>query len=292
MHNVFSLGRWRPVIYRQPEGVREVALTFDDGPHPETTPAILKLLRQYNSTATFFFSGIRAAAYRNLVARTVDAGHDVYGHGWEHVNLERAPGPTIVAAMERVEAVLREFRTTPDVYLVRLPYNAGGKRSHIHALTQCFHPDTRFAWWTITTRDWLLARGCSDPADLARRCAAVAHELEQFSSLPGSVVLMHESPFGAEGSLSSRVAPMLLSEILKALVLRGLTAGPITIDTNRTVLERFFCWHPGADRPIKSTPRGSDDSIWDRLRRKGARPTPPGVNAIRIAFPRREKDGP
>src|SRR3981081_1180497 len=272
MYNVFSLGRWRPVIYRQPPAVREVALTCDDGPHPETTPAILELLRQYNCTATFFFTGIRAAAYRNLVARTVEAGHDGYGPGWENVNLEKASGPTIVAAMERVEAVLREFRTTPDVYLVRLPYNAGAKRSRIHALARCFHPDTRFAWWTVTTRDWLLARGCTDPADLSRRCAAVAHELGELSSLPGSLVLMHESPFGEEGSLSPRVAPILLLEILKALVRRGLTAGPIAIDTNRTLLAQFFFWHPEADRPINSMLRGSDYSILDRLRRKGGPP--------------------
>jgi peptidoglycan/xylan/chitin deacetylase (PgdA/CDA1 family) len=248
-----------------------VALTFDDGPHPETTPAILELLRQHNCTATFFFTGIRAAAYRDLVARTVDAGHDVYGHGWDHVNLEQAPGPTIVAAMERVEAVLREFRTTPDVYLVRLPYNSGAKRSRIHALTGRFHPDTRFAWWTITTRDWLLARGCTNPADLARRCAAVGRELEELPRLPGSLVLMHEAPFGAEGSLSPRVAPMLLSEILEALVRRGLNAGPIAIDTTPTTLERFLCWHPEADRPLNSVPGGSDHSILDRLRHKGAR---------------------
>jgi peptidoglycan/xylan/chitin deacetylase (PgdA/CDA1 family) len=243
IYNVFSWGRWRPVIYRQPPGIRDVALTFDDGPHPETTPAILDLLRQHDAKATFFFTGIRAAAHGDLVARTVEAGHTVYGHGWEHTNFDHALGPEILLSMERVEAVLREFRPTPDVYLVRLPYNAGCTRSRIHALTTRFHSDSRFASWAITTRDWTLAEGCADLAALARRCAVVARQIERLPSLPGALVLMHEAPFGADGSLVPDVARLLLPEILAALGRRGLRAGAIRIGKEKAALGRFFCWH-------------------------------------------------
>src|SRR5690242_1573529 len=106
MYNIFSWGRWRPVIHQQPPGIREVALTFDDGPHPATTPALLDLLRRHGVKATFFFTGIRAAAHRDLVARTVEEGHAVYGHGWDHTNFEHAPASEILESMERVEALL------------------------------------------------------------------------------------------------------------------------------------------------------------------------------------------
>jgi peptidoglycan/xylan/chitin deacetylase (PgdA/CDA1 family) len=258
MYNVFSLGRWRPVIYRQPPGIRDVALTFDDGPHPETTPAILDLLRQHDARATFFFTGVRVAAYRDLVARTVEAGHAVYGHGWEHTNFEQAPGQEILHSMERVEAVLREFRPTPSVYLVRLPYNAGCARSRIHALTTRFHSDARFASWAITTRDWTLAEGCADLAVLARRCAVVARQIERLPSLPGALVLMHEVPFDAEGPLVPNVARLLLPEILAALGRRGLRAGPIRLSKAKATLGRFFCWHrPDASRPIRALQMGA-----------------------------------
>jgi peptidoglycan-N-acetylglucosamine deacetylase len=252
MYNPFSWGHWRPVIHRQPSGFTDVALTFDDGPHPETTPAILDMLRQHNCKATFFFTGVRVAAHGDLVARTVEAGHAVYGHGWEHEHFEHAPGTQILASMQRVEAALREFRPTPGPYLVRLPYNAGSRSSRIHALMEHFHADARFVSWTITTDDWMLAGGCADLSDLARRCTAAAHEIGELQSLPGAVVLMHEAPFGASGALSPLVARMLLPEVLKALARRGLATGLIEIDRPRRARDRFFCWHPRDNHPIKS----------------------------------------
>lgn len=252
MYNAFSWGHWRPVIQRQAPGVTDVALTFDDGPHPETTPVILDLLRQHNYKATFFFTGVRVAAYGDLVARTVEAGHAVYGHGWEHENFERAPGKKILSSMQRVEAALREFRPTPTPYLVRLPYNAGSRRSRIHALMKRFHPDTRFVSWAITTDDWMLASGCANSSDLARRCTAVAQEIGELRSLAGAVILMHEAPFGADGALSPLVARMLLPEVLKALARRNLAAGLIGTDRPRRTRDRFLCWQSRDNHPIKS----------------------------------------
>jgi len=268
MYNPFSLGKWRPVIYRQPKGVQDVALTFDDGPHPATTPVILDLLRRHDATATFFFTGTRCDAHPDLVARVVDEGHVVFGHGWEHINFEYAEDTEMLSSMERVEALLRQFRPTPDVYLVRLPYNAGCKRSRIHALTKRFHPDTRFASWAITTRDWMLARGCFDRADLDRRCSIVADEIEKDPLLPGALVLMHEVPFGAEGSLSPYVAETLLPKILQALDRRRLKAGHICLCERPSVISSFFCWQPGTGQPIRSIGPELDYNFFDRFRRK------------------------
>jgi peptidoglycan/xylan/chitin deacetylase (PgdA/CDA1 family) len=260
--------QWAPVITRQPAGVRRVGLTFDDGPHPETTPAVLELLRRHDGKATFFFTGERVALYPALVAATVDAGHAVYGHGWRHINLERAPLSTIVGEMERVESALRCFRPTPSTYLVRLPYNAGVRRHHVHEAARSFHPDPRFAWWSISTLDWLLARRCPDVAELRRRCLAVGVELATLPGLPGALVLMHEAPFGAEGDLALDVARTLLPQVLAALDRRGLKAGAIEIEPLAAETSREFGNYPDADMTIKSLPAAARYSLLERAKMK------------------------
>jgi len=260
--------QWVPVIARQPIGMRQVALTFDDGPHPETTPAILELLRRHDGTATFFFSGVRAAEHPGLVARTVDAGHAVYGHGWGHINLERADRATIKGEMERVEALLQSFRPTPSTYLVRLPYNAGVRRRNAHDAARSFHPDPRFAWWSISTLDWLLARRCADVAELTRRCAAVGAELAGLPTLAGALVLMHEAPFGAEGDLAPQVARTLLPQVLDALDRRGLKAGAIDVEPAPAAKLRSLPHCPGADVAIKSLPAAARHTLLEKVKSK------------------------
>lgn len=62
----------------------EVSLTFDDGPHPESTPQLLALLAQYQIKATFFLVGERAAAHPELVRQIADQGHEIGNHSHTH----------------------------------------------------------------------------------------------------------------------------------------------------------------------------------------------------------------
>ena len=78
--HAFTLGcAWRG----SREG-RRIALTFDDGPDPATTPRVLDLLSAHGVKASFFLIGERAARNRPVVQRMVEAGHDVGNHGWSH----------------------------------------------------------------------------------------------------------------------------------------------------------------------------------------------------------------
>jgi peptidoglycan/xylan/chitin deacetylase (PgdA/CDA1 family) len=61
-----------------------VAITFDDGPHPLVTPAILDLLDAHGARATFFCVGQRAAAHPEVVAEITRRGHRVGNHTWRH----------------------------------------------------------------------------------------------------------------------------------------------------------------------------------------------------------------
>lgn len=74
-------------LHRQKEpGQRQVALTFDDGPHPERTPIILELLRRYNAKATFFCIGNRIAKHPAIVRQILAEGHTIGNHTLTHAN--------------------------------------------------------------------------------------------------------------------------------------------------------------------------------------------------------------
>ena len=78
------LGR---TVVRLPEGrarAGEVALTFDDGPHPAVTPAVLDILDRHGARASFFLIGARAAKHPDLVREIVRRGHQVESHTWGH----------------------------------------------------------------------------------------------------------------------------------------------------------------------------------------------------------------
>ncbi len=63
-----------------------VSLTFDDGPNPEFTPKVLKLLRKYDAHATFFCIGKQAKAYPELLKEILAHGHTIGNHTYSHSN--------------------------------------------------------------------------------------------------------------------------------------------------------------------------------------------------------------
>ena len=65
-------------------GAPEVFLTFDDGPHPESTPALLALLKRENVTATFFLVAQKAERHRELAVAIARAGHTFGNHSLDH----------------------------------------------------------------------------------------------------------------------------------------------------------------------------------------------------------------
>jgi peptidoglycan/xylan/chitin deacetylase (PgdA/CDA1 family) len=83
--------RWLRKIYgsyvwRIPVNERIVYLTFDDGPHPQATPFILGLLKQYNASGTFFCIGKNVVAHPELYQQIIEAGHAVGNHTYNHLN--------------------------------------------------------------------------------------------------------------------------------------------------------------------------------------------------------------
>lgn len=71
-------------FYDEPGKV--IYLTFDDGPHPNTTPWLLDLLDSYNAKATFFCSGKQVAQHSSLYKELISRGHAVGNHGMQHIS--------------------------------------------------------------------------------------------------------------------------------------------------------------------------------------------------------------
>jgi peptidoglycan/xylan/chitin deacetylase (PgdA/CDA1 family) len=85
-----------------------VALTFDDGPDPEVTPAILELLEAHGATATFFVVGERAAAQPDLVAEIVGRGHRVGNHTFDHPHgFWFLPPAALAAQLDRAQEAVK-----------------------------------------------------------------------------------------------------------------------------------------------------------------------------------------
>ena len=85
------------------------SLTFDDGPDPDYTPAILDVLDRYGVKATFFMMGWNATVNADLARRVVDAGHEIGNHTWSHQNLSFTSAEETFEEMHRAADALEEI---------------------------------------------------------------------------------------------------------------------------------------------------------------------------------------
>jgi len=110
---------YMPVWWRLPKNCNDVALTFDDGPHPERTPVVLDLLAQYGQKATFFVIGENVRRHPALVRRIVDEGHAVGLHSDTHSWWFNCwPPPKLRRDLERCAASISEAtgRAAPTLF--------------------------------------------------------------------------------------------------------------------------------------------------------------------------------
>ncbi len=153
---------------------RVIALTFDDGPDPRYTPALLAVLRRYDAHATFFVCGEAAERYPALVRRTAAAGHEVGSHGYRHVDLLRLGPAGLRRELAAGQAALA--RCGVHATLLRPPY---GFRSPL-VCAAARRQGLQVVGWDAAGHDW--------PSPSPRAIAdSVLGDLA-----PGQVVLLHD----------------------------------------------------------------------------------------------------
>ncbi|MFH2006598.1 MAG: polysaccharide deacetylase family protein [bacterium] len=100
-------GYFLPIISRGPRTGRQVALTFDDGPHPQTTTTLLELLDRHGVQATFFVVGRQAEAHPELIREILARGHELGNHSQSHDPLLMLRGnKTLHDELQRCQAAL------------------------------------------------------------------------------------------------------------------------------------------------------------------------------------------
>jgi peptidoglycan-N-acetylglucosamine deacetylase len=109
-----AIGFFLPVNSRGKTGRPVVALTFDDGPDPATTPLLLKLLDEQGVKATFFVTGKRVARYGELIGDILGKGHDIGNHSFSHdVFLMLRTAKRLAREVGETQSGLRAFGIVP-----------------------------------------------------------------------------------------------------------------------------------------------------------------------------------
>jgi peptidoglycan-N-acetylglucosamine deacetylase len=188
---------------------RGYALTFDDGPHAQGTPAVLETLSREHVTATFFLVGEQVRRNPNLAREIRDAGHTIALHCDRHRNLLR------LAPWQVREDIARALQTIEDAtgispQLYRPPYGV----LNAAALRLARAHGWRILLWSHWGRDW---DARATPASITARVTDGARD--------GAVLLLHDADdYSAPDSWRGTAAA--LPRVLEILAARELVAVP------------------------------------------------------------------
>jgi peptidoglycan/xylan/chitin deacetylase (PgdA/CDA1 family) len=165
-------------------GSAAVALTFDDGPDPVTTPALLDLLSQYQIKATFNLVGWRARDNAAVVHRMGAEGHTICNHSWQHL-MDLGKRPVAYQKWDLASTTAAINKAAPDspVRYMRAP---GG--NFTPQLVDLIHGSGMTPlYWDVDPRDW-------DAAHFGRGPAMVSHIVSSVQAhvKPGRIVLSHD----------------------------------------------------------------------------------------------------
>lgn len=149
-----------------------VALTFDDGPNPDTTPQVLKILKKYKAKATFFVVGKSVAGNEKILKDELDDGHDIGNHSWDHPQLSKLPTTQAASQINQTNQAI-EQATGKAPILLRPPY--GATNPTVRSLTDLYQ-----VLWDVDTYDWKY-----------RNTQSILNQVKA-QTQDGSVILMHD----------------------------------------------------------------------------------------------------
>ena len=198
-----SVAEWHSpdVIFRGAKESGFIALTIDDGPHPDTTPEILDVLDQHGAWATFFLIGENAREYPELVEEIRARGHEVGNHLMRD---ERSVGTG-------VEAFRRDLAETDSILEMEAP--------------KWFRPGRGwYAEWMIeeaAAQGYRCVLGSAHVQDTKIRNAGVISWLLRQQTGPGEIVVVHE------GGSDRTWAPRVIDELITHWHSRGWQVGTV-----------------------------------------------------------------
>jgi peptidoglycan/xylan/chitin deacetylase (PgdA/CDA1 family) len=141
----------QPALRRRCARAGALVLTYDDGPGRRLTPQLLDLLAAHDAHATFYVLGRQVREAPDVVDRIVAEGHELASHGYAHVNAGEADRRACLEDIRRGYEALAGWDRRPAAY--RPPYG----RLRPHMWRHLRSRGVRLGWWTIDSRDSLLA---------------------------------------------------------------------------------------------------------------------------------------
>ena len=194
-----GVGEALGIVHRQSDS-GGVALTFDDGPHPLGTPAVLEILREAGAPATFFLVGEQVARRPALVADIVAAGHRVELHCHRHRNLLRLTPRRFLDDADRAQAAIEEA-SGQAIVDHRPPHGCYSSATLLASRRRGWRP----VLWSKWGRDW---GPRATVRSIVRRSTAGLRA--------GDILLLHDADFySASGSWERTAAalPLILRRI-------------------------------------------------------------------------------
>lgn len=156
--------------------IKSVALTFDDGPDAEITPAVLDILKKHKIVATFFFLGEHLEKHKDIVKRAHKEGHAVASHTWSHPNLIKATKEEIEKELTSTqEKIIELIGLIPSLF--RPPYG-NINTSVIETYKKLGY---KACLWSLDTCDW------------EKISADSITEIVIDNVRPGEIILMHSN---------------------------------------------------------------------------------------------------
>ncbi|MFJ7638466.1 polysaccharide deacetylase family protein [Peribacillus sp. NPDC097225] len=154
-----------------------VAITFDDGPHPDYTPQILDLLAKYNAKATFFVAGNKVKSYPDVLKREIKEGHEIANHTYTHPYDRNITAHRLSSELDDTDKIIWDLaRYKPSLYRP-----VGG-----------FHNDTIINTAVNKGFKVVLWSWHQDPKDWARPPANKISNHIIKSLRPGDIILLHD----------------------------------------------------------------------------------------------------
>ena len=155
-----------------PQEKKKIALTFDDGPHPKYTEALLDGLKDREIQVTFFVTGEHAKIHPDIIERMNKEGHSIGNHTYSHMQLTRENRERFKKELIETNQLLTEI-TGKEIIFVRPPYGAWDKslETELNMIP---------VMWNVDPLDW-----CS--SDVSGVVNRVLEEAEE-----NSIILMHD----------------------------------------------------------------------------------------------------
>jgi peptidoglycan/xylan/chitin deacetylase (PgdA/CDA1 family) len=189
-------------IKKVPTTHKVVALTFDDGPHPRTTPALLSVLKAKNVSATFFVLGTSVEKYPSLLADIVANGQEVASHSYTHRFINKLRHEEFENELDKAEKLIMNHAPKPTLF--RPP--GGGYNDRL--VLEMKQKGYTTILWTIDPRDW-------DNKGAEAIAATVVNKVS-----PGAIVLLHEGDCAA-------ATPAAVGKIIDILQEQGYKFVPV-----------------------------------------------------------------